>query len=60
MGQYRQYIHGDNVSGIPDLSNKNLLKLVIYNEDKTVSISISFKLIVLPNEIIISPDGIQH
>ena len=52
--------HGDNVSGIPDLSNKSLLKLVIYNEDKTVSISISFKLIVLPNEIIISPDGIQH
>lgn len=52
--------HGDNVAGIPDLKGTNLLKLVIYNEDKTAKINIGFKLISLPTSIIISPDNIKH
>lgn len=52
--------NGDNVAGIPDLKGTNLLKLVIYNEDKTAKINIGFKLISLPTSIIISPDNIKH
>lgn len=52
--------NGDNVAGVPDLNGKNLLKLVIYNEDKTAKINIGFKLISHATSIIISPDNIKH